>query len=172
MTTPHRTSSSRVNVAARASDVDAVTTALLTASRLLVAVSARSLAAFEDRVTLPQFRTLVVLATRGPMNLIRLAELLDVNPSTATRMTDRLAAAGLLQREANPDTRREVVLTLTEEGRHIVEQVTALRRTAIADIVARMPVQQRSGLVRALHSFTEAGGEAPAGPEVHPLGWV
>lgn len=40
-------------------------TALLTASRLLVAVSARSLAAVEESLTLPQFRMLVVLDSRG-----------------------------------------------------------------------------------------------------------
>ncbi|BBJ46050.1 hypothetical protein SSPO_087680 [Streptomyces antimycoticus] len=47
------------------SDAEAMVTALLTASRLLVAVSARSLAAVEDSLTLPQFRMLVVLDGRG-----------------------------------------------------------------------------------------------------------
>lgn len=46
-------------------EVDAVTGAVLTASRLLVAVSARSLSAAGERVTLPQFRMLLVLSTRG-----------------------------------------------------------------------------------------------------------
>jgi DNA-binding MarR family transcriptional regulator len=172
MTTPRRSVTPPREDVGRASDVDAVTTALLTASRLLVAVSARSLAQVEDRVTLPQFRTLVVLATRGPLNLIGLAEVLGVNPSTATRMTDRLAAAGLLRRETNPDSRREIVLTLTSEGQQIVDHVTALRRSAISDIVARVPEAQRAGLVRALRSFAEAGGEPPAGPDLHPLGWA
>ncbi|CAO0830870.1 hypothetical protein SMICM17S_10189 [Streptomyces microflavus] len=58
----------------RTNDVDAVTQAVLTASRLLVAVSARSLAHVEDRVTLPQFRMLVVLSTRGTTKLVTLAE--------------------------------------------------------------------------------------------------
>ncbi|CAM5308255.1 hypothetical protein SBADM41S_12362 [Streptomyces badius] len=49
--------------AERMDDVDAVTEAVLTASRLLVAVSARSLAEVEERVTLPQFRMLVVLSS-------------------------------------------------------------------------------------------------------------
>src|SRR3954464_10989393 len=71
---------------ARPDDVDALTDAVLTASRLLVAVSARSIAAVEDTITLAQFRLLVVLDSRGPMKLIGLAELLAVNPSAATRM--------------------------------------------------------------------------------------
>src|SRR3954465_10929774 len=94
-------------------DVDAVTRAVLTASRLLVAVSARSLAAVEERVTLPQFRMLVVLAGAGETRLVTLAEQLAVNPSTAMRMIDRLTSAGLTQRRVNPSNRRETLLGIT-----------------------------------------------------------
>lgn len=87
-------------------DVDAVTRAVLTASRLLVAVSARSPAEVEERVTLPQFRMLVVLSTRGATKLVALADLLQVAPSTAMRMVDRLIAAGLADRHTNPGNRR------------------------------------------------------------------
>lgn len=51
-------------------DVDAVTRAVLTASRLLVAVSARSAAEVEERVTPPQFRMRVGLSTRGVTKLV------------------------------------------------------------------------------------------------------
>lgn len=157
-------------------DVDAVTRAVLTASRLLVAVSARSLAEVEDRVTLPQFRMLVVLATRGATNLVSLAELLQVAPSTAMRMVDRLIAAGLADRRTNPRNRRETLLRLTDEGRRTVEHVTARRRAEIAAIVARLGPTQRLALVEALGAFNQAGGEPPVGPAVdadpHPLGWA
>ncbi|WP_369387634.1 MarR family winged helix-turn-helix transcriptional regulator [Streptomyces sp. CG1] len=157
-------------------DVDAVTRAVLTASRLLVAVSARSLAEVEERVTLPQFRMLVVLSTRGETKLVALAELLQVAPSTAMRMVDRLIAAGLADRKANPANRRETLLTVTEEGRRTVEEVTARRRAEIAGIVERLRPTERLALVEALNAFNEAGGEplAPAAdaPEPHPLGWI
>ncbi|MCZ0984763.1 MarR family winged helix-turn-helix transcriptional regulator [Streptomyces diastatochromogenes] len=157
-------------------DVDAVTRAVLTASRLLVAVSARSLAEVEERVTLPQFRMLVVLSTRGATKLVSLAELLQVAPSTAMRMVDRLIAAGLADRQTNPDNRRETLLQLTEEGRRTVEDVTARRRAEIAEIVSRLGPTQRLALIEALNAFNKAGGEplAPAldDPEPHPLGWV
>lgn len=157
-------------------DVDAVTRAVLTASRLLVAVSARSLAAVEEGVTLPQFRMLVVLSTRGATKLVALADLLQVAPSTAMRMVDRLIAAGLADRQTNPDNRRETLLRLTEEGRRTVEDVTARRRAEIAEIVARLGSTQRLALIEALTAFNKAGGEPPApasdDPELHPLGWV
>ncbi|MFE2374520.1 MarR family winged helix-turn-helix transcriptional regulator [Streptomyces sp. NPDC059398] len=158
-----------------ADDVDAVTRAVLTASRVLVAVSARSLAAVEDRVTLPQFRLLVAFSTRGAAKLVDVAEWLGVNPSTAMRMADRLIAAGLVDRRINPDNRRATLLQLTDEGHSIVEQVTTRRRTEIATIVERMAPSQRTALVDALTTFADAGGEPTAGrpgPELYPLGWA
>ncbi|GFN09977.1 MULTISPECIES: MarR family winged helix-turn-helix transcriptional regulator [Streptomyces] len=160
----------------RTNDVDAVTQAVLTASRLLVAVSARSLAHVEDRVTLPQFRMLVVLSTRGTTKLVTLAELLHVAPSTAMRMLDRLIAAGLADRKTNPNNRRETLLRLTDEGHRTVENVTARRREEITSIVQRLAPQQRTALINALTDFNEAGGEplAPLLEEstgLHPLGW-
>ncbi|MFI7086621.1 MarR family winged helix-turn-helix transcriptional regulator [Streptomyces anulatus] len=162
--------------AERMDDVDAVTGAVLTASRLLVAVSARSLAQVEDRVTLPQFRMLVVLSSRGATKLVVLAELLGVAPSTAMRMVDRLIAAGLADRQTNPDNRRETLLRLTEEGRRTVENVTARRRQEIASIVERLDPHRRTALIEALTDFNRAGGEPPAPPPdedagPHPLGW-
>jgi DNA-binding MarR family transcriptional regulator len=155
-------------------DVAVLTAAVLTASRLLVAVSARSLAAAEERVTLPQFRLLVLLASHGETNLVTLADRLMVNPSTALRMVDRLADGGFVTRRVNPESRRETLLRLTDAGQQIVDEVTTRRRNEIAAIVARMSAKDRTGLVRALNAFTDAGGEPSAEePErdLVPLGW-
>lgn len=146
----------------RPEDVDKVTAAVLTASRLLVAISVRSLNAVREQLTVPQFRMLVVMTTHGETKLITLAEDLGVNSSTAMRMAERLAAAGLVERRVNPASRREVLLRLTTAGARIVNEVTARRRTEIAAIVARMPSAERHELIAALTAFTEAGGEPPA----------
>lgn len=141
---------------------DEVVTAVLTASRLLVAVSARSLASVEETLTLPQFRMLVVLDSRGPMNISRLGEHLDVIPSTAMRMVDRLAAAGMLERDPNPADRREIMINLTGAGHRVVHEATERRRAEIAHIVAAMPATERTGLIKSLRAFTQAGNEPPA----------
>jgi DNA-binding MarR family transcriptional regulator len=127
-----------------ASDVQDLVTAVLTASRVLVGVAVRSLAELEDTVTVPQFRTLVVLDTHGQMNLNTLSGLLDVTPSTALRMIDRLLVSALVTRRDNPANRREVLLELTDEGKFLVEQVTAKRRAEITQIVTGMPASQRT----------------------------
>jgi DNA-binding MarR family transcriptional regulator len=150
---------STTDTAALDESVDAITDALLTASRLLVAISARSIALVDETITIPQFRTLVILANEGPANLATLAGLLDVQPSTIGRMVDRLVSAGLIDRRPHPTSRRELVAELTARGRKVVQKVTANRRKELARVVEKMPPRERRGLVRALTAFTAAGGE-------------
>jgi DNA-binding MarR family transcriptional regulator len=140
--------------------LDAITDALLTASKLLVAISARSIALVDETITIPQFRTLVLLSNEGPVNLTTLAGLLDVQPSTTGRMVDRLVGAGLIDRRPHPTSRRELVAELTVRGRRVVQTVTANRREELAGVVAKMPARERRGLVRALVAFTAAGSES------------
>jgi DNA-binding MarR family transcriptional regulator len=144
--------------------VNEMVAAVVTASRVLVAVSARSLAAVEESLTVPQFRMLVVLETGGPTNLSRLAEHLAVNPSTAMRMVDRLAAAGMLERADDPADRRVVRLALTEPGRRAVREVTERRQAEIARIVGTMAPTHRGAMIRALQAFAEAAGETQVDP--------
>lgn len=151
-------------------DPEEVVAALLTASRLLVAIAAKSLAAVEETLTLPQYRLLVVLDSRGPSSLAGLAEALEVNPSTALRMVERLTTAGMVEKAVNPARRREVQLRLTGSGWQTVRQVNEYRRTEFARIVAAMPAEQRAQLVGSLTAFTEAGGEPPEHLPVLP-GW-
>ncbi|WP_026256036.1 MarR family winged helix-turn-helix transcriptional regulator [Mycobacterium sp. 155] len=142
--------------------VDAITDALVTASRLLVAISARSIAEVDESITIPQFRALVILSSRGASNLTELARLLDVRPSTIGRMVDRLVASGLIDRRQHPNSRRELVVELTPRGHEVVDTATARRRAEIARVVQAMPEPQRRGLVSALTAFIAAGGEPPA----------
>ncbi len=151
--------------------VDELVTALLTASRVLVGVSAASLAEVEATLTLTQFRTLVVLSGSGGQRLATLADTLGVTPSTALRTVDRLLAAGLVTRAENPADRREVMLDLTADGAAIVADVTERRRRQLQHIVARMDARRRGALVAALTDFAHAAGERPAPETPAPLGW-
>ena len=146
--------------------LDAITDALLTASRLLVAISARSIARVDETITIPQFRVLVILSVRGPINIKTLTGLLHVQRSTTGRMVERLIAAGLIDRRPHPTLRREQVVELTRRGHEIVHAVTAHRREEIARVVRNMPERERYGLVSILTAFTNAGGEPPARLEI------
>jgi DNA-binding MarR family transcriptional regulator len=146
-----------------------VVDALLSASRAMVGLAARSLAGSGADVTLPQFRALVVLAARGPQRGADIAAELGVNPSTGTRMCDRLVRKGLVRRARTTGDRRVVRLTLTAAGRHLVTDVTHRRREELTRIVAAIPPRTHPTLVRALRAFTLASGELPE--DEWWLGW-
>ena len=139
----------------------AETDALLTASRVLVAVAARSLAEHEAEVSLQQYRALVVLGSRGAQRPVDLAEALGVDPSTATRLCDRLVDKRLISRRRQVGDRREVRLELSDRGRTLVESVTQRRREEIARILSAVPEGDRGSLVRAFTAFAVAAGEVP-----------
>lgn len=153
-------------------DSEALVTALLTASRVLVGVSARSLSEVETAVTVTQFRTLVVLESRGEVNLSALADLLGVKASTALRMIDRLLVAELVTRRDNPSSRREVLLGVSPAGRKLVRRVTRRRRSELTRVVSAMSADRRTELVAALRAFAEAAGEPEPSPdEVSSMAW-
>jgi DNA-binding MarR family transcriptional regulator len=145
--------------------------AVMLAARVLVGVTARSFAAIEDRVTLPQLRVMVMIASRGPLNLGSIAESLGVHPSNASRACDRLVMAGLLDRSDDPSDRRNLLLRLTEKGARLVDEVNASRRDAISDVLANMPVRRRQSVVSALTAFANAAGELPEA-SAWSLGWT
>ena len=113
--------------------------ATLTASRALLGVVARSMTEVLHEVTITQFRILVVLTTTGPLRIGALAARMSANVSTFSRTIDRMATRGWVGRATGPDSRREVLVSITERGRGLVDDVTARRRSELGEILDRMP---------------------------------
>ena len=135
--------------------------AVLSASRVLVAIAARSLADAGEEVTLTQYRSLVILAARGPQGVAALAEAVAVTPPTASRLCDRLVRKGLVRRRTDRRDRRQVRVGLTEAGRHLVDTVTERRRREIAGLLASIPQQDQRPVAAALQQLAKAAGEVP-----------
>src|SRR5271168_755410 len=139
----------KLTVSARV-ESEEIVDAVLSASRVLVAVAARSLGDVAEEVTLTQYRTLVVLASRGPQSLAELADAVDVTPPTATRMCDRLIKKGLIVRRHERGDRRLIRLTLAKDGRELVDAVTQRRRAEITHLMSAVPPEQQVALVDSL----------------------
>lgn len=135
--------------------------AVLSASKILASLATRSLFDVTDEVTMAQYRTLVVLASRGPQNLANLAEALGVTPATATRMCDRLVAKQLIIRQPHLDDRRHIRLEVTSKGRRLVSGVTTRRRREMRSILESVSLEDQAVLSNALSRFSAAVGEAP-----------
>ena len=139
----------------------AVVDAVLTASRAFVALATRSLGDSADDATLAQYRALVVLASRGRQRVGDLAAALDVTPSTAGRMCDRLARKGQIRRHRARDDRRAVRVSITPAGRQVLDAATARRRALIAAVMSRLPAAEQATVAGALAAFAGAAGEVP-----------
>jgi DNA-binding MarR family transcriptional regulator len=147
-----------------AEELEELTDVVLVASRALIAVASRSIAAVDESVTLPQFRALVVLDCCGGQRRVgELAAELRIQPSTATRLCDRLVRRGLVERRVDEANRREVTVTLSEAGKRLVDKVTRVRRVEIGSILARIPRSKRRTIVEGLNAFRDA-----AGPDLAP----
>jgi len=145
--------------------------AVMVAAQALVGVAAQGIAQVEDRVTLPQFRVLMLVATRGGLNLGALAQAMGVHPSNASRACDRLVDAGLLARSESTLDRRNLMLELTPDGQALIDEVIDHRRNAIATILEGLPESRRRTLANAMLSFAEAAGEIH-GDSAWKLGWA
>jgi DNA-binding MarR family transcriptional regulator len=108
------------------------------------------------RLSPHQLRALRVLEAEPGLNLTTLAETMDIGPPTASRLCDRLEAAGLLERLLHPHRRREVQLVLTGRGRQVLKEVAARRSQALAAVLAAMEPGERAALRRGLRAFLSA----------------
>ncbi|MFE4860742.1 MarR family transcriptional regulator [Streptomyces sp. NPDC056670] len=99
----------------------------------------------------------LLIARRSPgINLTGLAERIGAAPPAASRLCDRLEAAGLLDRRRPSTNRREIELTLTPHGRHILEALAERRLAAINQVLLHVPAAQGEALLVGLRAFTEA----------------
>ena len=154
---------------------DGTADAVLAACRVLVAVSAQSMAAVEDIADPTQVRALVVIASKSAVSLRELSAATNIHLTRASRLCDRLVADGLVNRADDPANRRQIALTLTTEGERVVEAVMRRRQETIQPILDRlskhMSKQRRAEVVSLLRDFAAAGGE-PSDPDLWAMGWT
>jgi DNA-binding MarR family transcriptional regulator len=136
--------------------------AVLSATRALVAIAARSLAPVDEQLTLSQWRVLVVVSEHDSASMHEVARSLGVHASTATRICDRLVTDRLLTRREAANDRRYVSLSLTRKGQKVVDRVMAHRRREIAAALQQMEPSRRLNIATAFEDFAEAAGAPDA----------
>ncbi len=157
---------------------EATLAALMRASTVITAIVVRSLTSATPEVTVVQARVLVIVWGLGTANVNAVAQGLGVNASNASRTCDRLVKAGLLTREQADDDRRNVLLTLSDEGRRLVDSVMEQRCRELETVAGRLSEGQQLQLRRALQAFNSAADALDAGPadgelaDHHLLGWM
>ena len=90
------------------------------------------------------------------------AALLDVEASTASRLVDRAARAGLVRRAPSQVDARRTALGLTESGRALRARATDSRLGWLSAVVHGWPNDEVRTLAAALTRFADAVAAAPA----------
>jgi DNA-binding MarR family transcriptional regulator len=129
------------------------------AAEALVLVFGQAAERLHPRVSASQLRALLVVERDLEINLQQLAGSLGAIPSSTSRLCDRLQAAGLLDRGIGRADRREVVLSLTGDGRRLLAAMRAERRADLARVLGRMTDQSRTELLAGLYQFAAAATE-------------
>lgn len=118
----------------------------------------------EERVAPVHLRALQALEAAGPCHVSVLADGLGLLPSTASRLSDRLAAAGLISRGPSPTNRRATLLDLTHAGRDVLADLAQARSERLARILAVMGERDRRRLLAAARSLADAASRAAGVP--------
>ncbi|MFC7545772.1 MarR family winged helix-turn-helix transcriptional regulator [Plantactinospora sp. GCM10030261] len=121
-----------------------------------------------------QLRALIVVQDHAGINLRGLAKRLGMLLSSASRLCDRLVAAGLLEREPGRVDRREIALHLTPAGEDLLGELRDDRQDQLAEVLRGMSVTGRQALLRGLSEFDavaqtrSSGAPAPLHPRAVP----
>lgn len=98
----------------------------------------------------------------GRLRMADIAARLEVVPRTVTPMVDGLEEAGLVQRRADPDDRRSVLVEPTAAGRHLLDRLDEARRATAAQAFSALTADERATLADLLERLCEDGCcEAP-----------
>ena len=129
------------------------------ATRGLLALNVSVLARMEKRIGLVPLRALQSLDRLGPSLVTELGVDLDLLPSTASRLSDRLTEAGYITRRVSPTNRRATLLELTDAGRAVLDELIALRVAAFGEVARRMSGDDLAALMQGTQAFTAAHRE-------------
>ena len=102
---------------------------------------------------------------RSDLRMGDLAQDLGLAESSVTRLVDRLAAAGLVERRSSAEDRRRVVAGLTQAGRTLVRQMEQDRRALLVELLDGLEPEERGEAVRLFARLADALSSRRPQPE-------
>ena len=102
-------------------------------------------------LTQTQWRAIATLSRDPGMTHVALAEMLEIQPITLTRLIDRMEAAGWVERRSHPADRRAMQLYLTAKSEPILEEMYARAAETIGDALMGVTAAAEKQLVASLH---------------------
>lgn len=109
----------------------------------------------EHGTTRSQWGVLSRLRRNEGMKQAELAEVLDIQPISVTRMIDRLAQQGLVERRPDPSDRRAYLLYLTGPGRALVDGLDPVRQQIADHLLGGVEDEALTGVLAVLGTIRE-----------------
>jgi MarR family transcriptional regulator, transcriptional regulator for hemolysin len=106
-------------------------------------------------MTRAQWAVLVRLDRSEGLNQSELAEMLDLQPITLTRLLDKLCDSGLIERRPDPDDRRAKRLFLTSAARPLLEQLGSLGENTMSSALEGVAPEDVERMVSRLEVMRE-----------------
>ena len=103
-----------------------------------------------------QFDTLEQLVLHESIRMGDLADVLRVDPSTATRAVQRLIKDGLAEKVSHSGDGRVVYVAPTKRGHDLFKWVVARRSDVVMNVVGELSDDRREGIAVALEEFAVA----------------
>ncbi|WP_042375838.1 MarR family winged helix-turn-helix transcriptional regulator [Streptacidiphilus melanogenes] len=101
---------------------------------------------------------LVALGAGAAASQQELAARMGVAPSLVVSLADHLEQLNAVQRVRDPQDRRRQVLTLTDDGRRLLDRCEVASRELDADLAAELTDAQRAALAEALQLLADRVG--------------
>src|SRR4051795_8084203 len=126
------------------------TTAQAAHLRVVIARTARRLRQQAGTDLSPsQTATLATIERRGPVTPSEVAACERIQRPTATRVIARLEEAGLVDRAADPSDGRSSLVSITADGRALLERLRANKDAFLARRLDALTAEERATLDRA-----------------------
>ena len=105
----------------------------------------------------PQYMAMVVIhRQKGDCAMHTLAEATQETSATMTGIADRLVEHGLVERHRDPSDRRSVLVSLTECGERLLEEVETRRHVLMRHILKNLSPPDREEMLRLLQLYLQA----------------
>jgi DNA-binding MarR family transcriptional regulator len=111
--------------------------------------------------TRAQWMALKMISRGEGINQGRLAEQLEVEPITASRMIDRLEEAGMVERRRDPGDRRAWLLFLTDKSRPVIDDLRVVANEVFEQALDGLSAGQRADLLAMFDTIRTNLGTEP-----------
>ena len=91
----------------------------------------------DERLDQGQSDALDLLVSRGTCRMVEVADMMRIDPSTATRAIARLVDAGLVEREASATDRRSILVRATAAGLERHRRIDEARQRFLRNVFDR-----------------------------------